>query len=502
MKEKQKLTTSFGKPVDSDLASSTAGEKGAVLIQDAHLLEKLGHFNRERIPERVVHAKGAGAGGYFELTRDVSRYTCADFLSKVGNKTEVFARFSTVGGEKGSADSERDPRGFAVKFYTQEGNFDMVGNNTPVFFIRDALKFPDFIHTQKRNPETNLKDPNMFWDFLSLTPESVHQTTILFSDRGTPRNHRSMNGYSGHSFMWYNSEGEYVWVKMHFKTESGIRNFTDAEAEETRGTDPDTATRDLFDSIEKGDFPSWRVEIQVMTPEQAEEFRFNPFDVTKVWPHREYPVITIGRMVLNRNPVNYFAEVEQAAFSPGSLVPGIGPSPDKMMQARIFGYHDAHLHRLGPNYSLIPVNSPKAAETANYQRDGAMRVDGNGGSGPNYWPNSYAEPAPAPDNPLPPLEVFGMADRYEVELTDGDFLQAGDLYRKVMTETDREHLVGNIAGHLGNAKKFLQRRQAALFYKADEDYGTRVALALGLDVKEIERLAAMSQAERVKQTTP
>ena len=498
----KKLTTSFGKPVESDLASASAGEKGPLLLQDVHLVDKLAHFNRERIPERVVHAKGAGAGGYFQLTRDVTQYTCASFLSEVGKKTEVFARFSTVGGEKGSADSERDPRGFAVKFYTEEGNFDMVGNNTPVFFIRDALKFPDFIHTQKRNPETNLKDPDMFWDFLSLTPESVHQVTILFSNRGTPRNFRSMNGYSGHSFMWYNEEGEYVWVKMHFKTETGIKNFTAGEADEMRGTDPDTATRDLFESIKNGEFPSWRVEIQVMTPAQADEFRFNPFDVTKVWPHGEFPPITIGRMVLDRNPENYFAEVEQAAFSPGNLVPGIGPSPDKMMQARIFGYHDAHRHRLGPNYSLIPVNSPKAAKNANYQRDGAMRVDGNGGKGPNYWPNSYHSPAPLPDNPLPPLDIFGMADRYEVELTDEDFVQAGDLYRKVMTETDREHLIANIAGHLGNAKKFLQKRQTALFYKVDEDYGSRVAEALGLSRKEIETLAAMSQEERVKETTP
>jgi catalase len=414
----------------------------------------------------------------------------------------VFARFSTVGGEKGSADSERDPRGFAVKFYTEEGNFDMVGNNTPVFFIRDALKFPDFIHTQKRDPQTNLKDPNMFWDFLSLTPESVHQTTILFSDRGTPRNFRSMNGYSGHSYMWYNSGGEYVWVKLHFKTETGISNFTAGEAENMRGKDPDTATRDLFDAIEEGNYPSWRVEAQIMTPAQADEFRFNPFDVTKVWPHGEFPPITIGRMVLNRNPENYFHEVEQAAFSPGNLVPGIGPSPDKMMQARIFGYHDAHRHRLGPNYALIPVNSPKASKAANYQRDGAMRVDGNGGSGPNYWPNSYASPAPAPENPLPPLDIFGMADRYEVELTDGDFVQAGDLYRKVMDQTAREHLVSNIAGHLNGAKGFLQRRQAALFWKVDEDYGRRVAEALGLDVNEVKRLAGMSQEERVKATKP
>jgi len=500
--EKKKLTTNFGKPVDSDLTSMSTGPKGPLLLQDIHLLEKLAHFNRERIPERVVHAKGAGAHGFFEVTHDVSRYTCASFLSGVGKRTETFARFSTVGGEKGSADSERDPRGFAVKFYTEEGNFDMVGNNTPVFFIRDAIKFPDFIHTQKRNPETNLKDPDAFWDFLSLTPESIHQVTILFSDRGTPMNYRSMNGYGGHAFMWYNEKGDYHWVKLHFKTESGIRNFTGDEADKMRGIDPDIATRDLFDSIAQGVFPSWRLEIQVMSPEQAKTYRYDPFDVTKVWPHGDFPPIPVGRLVLNRNPENYFADVEQAAFSPGNLVPGIGPSPDKMMQARVFGYHDAHRHRLGPNYHLIPVNAPKASGFVNYQRDGAMRVDDNGGKGPNYWPNSMATPAPDPGRALPPIDVFGMADRHPFVLSDVDFVQAGELYRKVMTDSDRKHLVANITGHLGNAKKSIQKRQTALFYKVDPDYGTRVAEGLGLNVKEIAGLAAMSQDERVGKTTP
>ncbi len=500
MSNKEKLTTNFGKTVDSDLASRTAGERGPVLIEDVHLVEKLAHFNRERIPERVVHAKGAGAHGYFEVTNDVSKYTCASFLSEVGKKTEVFARFSTVGGEKGSADSERDPRGFAVKFYTEDGNFDMTGNNTPVFFIRDALKFPDFIHTQKRNPETNLKDPDMFWDFLSLTPESVHQVTILFSDRGTPRNHRSMNGYGGHAFMWYNEKGEYNWVKLHFKTEQGIDNFTGKEADHMREVDPDTSTRDLFDAIKRGDYPSWSVEMQVMTPKQAEECPFNPFDVTKVWPHGDHPMIKVGRMVLNRNPENYFAEVEQAAFSPGNLVYGMAPSPDKMMQARIFGYPDAHRHRLGPNYHLIPINLPKAAKTANYQRDGIMRVDGNGGAGPNYWPNSYAAPAPDGGRAVPPIDITGLADRYEVKLADLDFTQPGELYRKVMDDTARENLVSNITGHLSGAAKPIQKRQAALFFKVDEDYGTRVALGLGLDVNEIRKLAGMSQKERVEAT--
>jgi len=499
-KDDKMLTTGFGMPVDNDLNSVTAGPKGPVLVQDVHLIEKLAHFDRERIPERVVHAKGAGAHGYFEVTRDVSQYTRAIFLSKPGKRTEVFLRFSTVGGEKGSADSERDPRGFAVKFYTEEGNYDMVGNNTPVFFIRDPLKFPDFIHTQKRNPATNLKDPDMFWDFLSLTPESIHQVTILFSDRGTPKGFRNMNGYSSHTYMWYNEKGEYHWIKFHFKTEQGIQNFSGQEADRMRGIDPDVATRDLHQAIARGEFPAWRVEVQIMTPEQAKSYKFDPFDITKVWPHADFPPLAIGRMVLDRNPENYFAEVEQAAFSPGNFVPGIGPSPDKMLQGRLFSYHDTHRHRLGPNYHLLPVNAPKAAPMASYQRDGAMRFDNNGGGGPNYWPNSFGGPAPVPGTGIPPIDVAGAAARHAYVLGDVDFVQAGALYRKVMTDTDREHLVGNIVGHLGGAKKAIQLRQTALFFKADPEYGERVAKGLGLNVDEVKKLAAMSQEERVKAT--
>jgi catalase len=492
---KKPLTTGFGAPVDNDLSSQTAGPKGPVLIQDAHLTEKLAHFDRERIPERVVHAKGAGAHGYFEVTHDVSKYTRAKFLSEVGKQTEVFARFSTVGGEKGSADSERDPRGFALKFYTEDGNYDMVGNNTPVFFIRDTLKFPDFIHTQKRNPETNLKDPDMFWDFLSLTPESIHQVTILFSDRGTPRSYRHMNGFSSHTYMWFNEKGEHHWVKLHFKTEQGIRNFTGEEAARMRGIDPDVATRDLHAAIAGGDYPSWRLEVQIMTPEQAKTYRFDPFDITKVWPHADFPPVTIGRMVLNRNPENYFAEVEQAAFSPANFVPGIGPSPDKMLQGRLFSYHDTHRHRLGPNYNLLPVNAPKAATVQNYQRDGAMRFDDNGAGAPNYWPNSFGGPSPDPDAAAPPIDVSGLAARHEYVLGDVDFVQAGDLYRKVMSDEDREHLISNIVGHLGGAQERIQIRQTALFYRADPDYGERVAEGLGLDLEEVRRLATMPLGE-------
>jgi len=498
--EKKKLTTASGAPVDDDQNTVTAGPRGPALMQDVHLMEKLAHFNRERIPERVVHAKGAGAHGVFECTAEMSKYTRARFLSEAGKKTEVFARFSTVGGEKGSADAARDPRGFAVKFYTEEGNYDMAGNNTPVFFIRDPLKFPDFIHTQKRDPATNAPNPDMFWDFLSLTPESIHQVTILFSDRGTPRSYRHMNGYSSHTFKWYNAAGEVFWVQYHFKTEQGIENLTREEATRLAGEDPNHATNDLYATIAKGDFPSWKVCVQIMPAKDAAGYRWNIFDITKVWPHADYPLVEIGRMTLNRNPANYFAEVEQSAFSPGNFVPGIGPSPDKMLQARVISYHDAHLYRLGPNYQLLPINAPKACQAANYQRDAHMRFDDNAGGGPNYWPNSMGGPAPDPTVAEPPIDLEGQAARHPQELTDDDFFQAGELYRRVMTDTDREHLVGNIAAHLGGAQKRIQRRQAAIFYKADPDYGRRVAEALDLDLTEVERLASMSQDERVEAT--
>lgn len=489
------LTTNFGTPVDDDQNSITAGNPGPVLMQDVHLLEKLAHFDRERIPERVVHAKGAGAYGYYEVTEDMSKYTRAKFLSPVGKRTEVFVRFSTVGGEKGSADAERDPRGFAVKFYTEEGNYDMVGNNTPVFFIRDPLKFPDFIHTQKRNPATNLKNPDMFWDFLSLTPESIHQVTILFSDRGTPRTYRNMNGYSSHTFKWYNAKGEFFWVQYHFKTEQGIQNLTRQEAELMKGKDPDHATRDLHKAIERGEYPAWRVEVQLMTPEQASNYRFDPFNITKVWPHSDFPPITIGRMVLNRNPENYFAEVEQSAFSPANFVPGIAASPDKMLQGRLFSYHDTHRHRLGPNYHLLPVNASKSSHMTNYQRDGFMRFDNNGGGSPNYYPNSFGGPEPKAEVAEPDVTVSGIAARQKYTHPNDDFVQAGELYRKVMTDNDRDHLIGNIVEHLGGAQKRIQLRQAVLFYKADPDYGRRVAEGLNLDLKEIERLADKSLQE-------
>lgn len=499
-KSKNTLTTAFGIPVGDDQNSMTAGARGPVLIQDMHLIEKLAHFDRERIPERVVHAKGAGAHGYFEVTADVTKFTKAAFLSQIGKKTEVFVRFSTVGGEKGSADAARDPRGFAIKFYTKEGNYDLAGNNTPVFFIRDPLKFPDFIHTQKRHPATNLPDADMFWDFLSLTPESVHQVTILFSDRGTPATYRHMNGYSSHTFKWYNAKGESFWVQYHFKTDQGIRNLTRKEATKLCGEDPNHATRDLYESIERGDYPSWTLEMQILMPEQAKDFAWDIFDITKVWPHAEVPPIKVGKLVLNRNPANYFAEVEQAAFCPGNVVPGIAISPDKMLQARVFSYHDTHIHRLGPNYHLIPVNAPKCAPEKSYQRDGFMQTGANGGGGPDYWPNSFGGPQPDPQASEPPFEVSGSAARYPYQHSNDDFVQAGNLYRKVMSDQDRQNLIGNIVDHLGGAQRRIQLRQAAIFYKADPDYGRRVAEGLGLDVTEVERLAQMSRGERVEAT--
>jgi catalase len=479
---KKKLTTNFGRKVDDDQNSVTAGTRGPVLLQDVHLIDKLAHFNRERIPERIVHAKGAGAGGYFEVTKDVTKYTKANFLSQVGLRTEVFARFSTVGGEKGSADAERDPRGFAVKFYTKEGNYDLVGNNTPVFFIRDPLKFPDFIHTQKRNPETNLKDANMFWDFLSLTPESLHQVTILFSDRGTPKSFRYMNGYGSHTFKWYNKDGEYWWVKYHFKTNQGAQNLTREEAEHMKGVDPDHATRDLHDAIKRGEYPSWTLQVQIMPPEDADKYRFDIFDVTKVWPHGDYPPMEVGRMVLNRNPSNYFAEVEQAAFSPGSFVPGIAASPDKMLQGRLFAYQDAHRYRLGPNYLLLSVNRPKGVKVENYQRDGLMRFDENGGGTPNYYPNSFGGPEPDIQTAEPTYKVEGNSARQPYTHPNDNFTQPGDLFRKVMKDQDRAHLIGNIVSHLHNANKEIQIRQTKLFAKADPEYGLRVAEGLGIEI--------------------
>ncbi|MGR9541929.1 catalase KatA [Priestia megaterium] len=477
---KNNLTTSWGAPVGDNQNSMTAGSRGPTLIQDVHLLEKLAHFNRERVPERVVHAKGAGAHGYFEVTNDVSAYTKAAFLSEAGKRTPLFARFSTVAGENGSADTVRDPRGFAVKFYTEEGNYDLVGNNTPVFFIRDAIKFPDFIHTQKRDPRTHLKNPTAVWDFWSLSPESLHQVSILMSDRGIPATLRHMHGFSSHTFKWVNAEGDGVWVKYHFKTEQGVKNLSPDVAAKLAGENPDYHTEDLFNAIEKGDFPSWKLYVQIMPLEDADTYRFDPFDVTKVWSQKDYPLIEVGRMVLDRNPENYFAEVEQATFSPGTLVPGIDVSPDKMLQGRLFAYSDAHRYRVGANHQALPINRPRS-EVNNYQRDGQMRFDDNGGRSVYYEPNSFGGPTESQENKQAAYPVSGVADSVAYDHND-HYTQAGDLYR-LLSKDERTRLVANIVEAMKPVEKEeIKLRQIQHFYKADPEYGTRIADGLGLSV--------------------
>ncbi len=473
------LTNNFGAPLADNEHSQTAGERGPVVLQDYLLLEKLAHFDRERIPERVVHAKGAGAFGYFHASADLSEYTRAHLFGAAGRTTEVLVRFSTVGGEKGSADAERDPRGFAIKFYTQDGNYDLVGNNTPVFFIRDAFKFPDMVHTHKRNPQSNLKDPDAFWDFFSRTPESTHMVTVLFSDRGIPKNYRQMHGFGSHTFKWVNARGKACYVKYHFKTEAGIANLTDDEAKALVARDPDHATRDLFEHIRSGQVAAWQAFVQIMPLEDADTYRYDPFDVTRVWRYQDYPLIPIGRLVLDRNPDNFYAEIEQAAFSPANFVPGIEPSPDKLLQGRLFAYPDTQRHRLGPNYALIPVNCPHARGIDNYQRDGAMRVDNNGGSSPNYSPNGRGGAEPDVTAAESPTVVSGATVRREYPRAGraDDFEQAGLLYR-VLGESERGRLVANIAGHLGQASREVQERQVEHFVRADAEYGARVKSAL------------------------
>jgi catalase len=476
-------TTDSGIPAASDEHSLTVGPDGPVLLQDHYVIQKMQHFNRERVPERVVHAKGGGAFGYFEVTADVTPWTRAAFLNTVGKRTPVLLRFSTVAGEQGYPDTVRDPRGFAIKLYTEEGNYDLVGNNTPVFFVRDPTKFQDFIHSQKRLPDTGLRSNNMQWDFWTLSPESLHQVTILMSDRGTPRTWRNQNGYSSHTFMWVNASGDRFWVKYHFKTEQGIQNFTDAEAKAVSAEDPDFHRRDLHDAIQKKDFPSWRLEMQIMPFEDAAGYRFNPFDLTKVWPHGDYPPMTIGRLVLDRNPENFFAEIEQAAFSPANMVPGVGPSPDKMLLGRLFSYHDTHLHRIGPNYEQLPVNRPKS-QVNSYNKDGFMTYLHHGNQ-PVYAPNSYGGPKadsmryPDPSWFVDSDEIMRSASTLHAE--DNDFAQPGNLYRDAMSQTDRDHLVNNLVGHLSDdVERVIQERAIALWSQVDPDLGSRVAQGLGI----------------------
>ncbi len=474
---KKQLTTSAGIPVGDNQNSLTAGPRGPLLVQDWQLFEKHAHFNRERIPERVVHAKGSGAYGVFKVTHDITKYTKASIFSKVGKETECFFRFSTVAGERGAADAERDVRGFAMKFYTDEGNWDLVGNNTPVFFVRDPYKFPDFIRTQKRDPKSNLRSNTAMWDFWSLSPESLHQVTILMSDRGLPRSYRNMNGYGSHTYSLINDKNERIWVKFHLKTAQGHEFYTNEEAAALVGKDRESHQRDLFESIENGDFPKWNVKIQVMTKEQAKNAPFNPFDLTKVWPHGDYPLIDVGVVELNRNPENYFAEVEQSAFSPANMVPGISHSPDKMLQFRIFSYADTHRYRLGVNYEQIPVNRPKV-EVNTYHRDGKMRFDGNYGGSVNYEPNSFDGPVENKIYLEPPLEIEGGADRYDHREGNDDYTQAGNLFR-LMDKGQQQRLFSNTAEAMDGVPKNIVDRQLGHLEKADPAYaeGVRKALA-------------------------
>jgi catalase len=486
--ENKTLTTSHGAPVGDNQNSMTAGSRGPTLLQDFHLIEKLAHFNRERVPERVVHAKGAGAHGYFEVTNDLSKYTKAKVFNGVGKRTPLFIRFSTVAGELGSADTVRDPRGFAVKFYTEEGNYDIVGNNTPIFFIRDAIKFPDFIHTQKRDPKTHLKNPTAIWDFWSHSPESLHQVTYLMGDRGIPATLRHMNGYGSHTFKWVNAKGEAAWVKYHFKTEQGVKNMSNELAATLAGENPDYHTEDLFNSIEKGDYPKWKLYVQIMPLEDANTYRFDPFDVTKVWSHKDYPLVEVGTMVLDRNPENYFAEVEQATFSPGTMVPGVEASPDKMLQGRIFAYSDAHRYRVGANHAALPINRPRA-EVNNYQRDGKMRFDNNGGGSVYYEPNSFDGPKEAHQHKQIPFEVSGEAAQVSYDQND-HYTQAGDLYR-LMDEDEKARTVENVVGAMKPVEREDIKLRATLnFYKADAEFGEQIAKGLGLTLpKEVQNIS-------------
>ncbi len=482
MAKRVTLTTEAGAPVIDNQHAQTAGPTGPVLLQDHYLIEKLARFNRERIPERVVHAVGSGAYGYLEVTSgDVPRWTRMKAFSAVGKRTPVLVRFSTVAGSRGAPDTARDPRGFAVKAYTEDGNWDLVGNNTPVFFLRDGIKFPDFIHSQKYDPYTNRQEPENVWDFFSRSPEATHQFTWLFGDRGIPASYRHMDGFGSHTFQWVNAAGERCWVKFHFKTDQGIRCLAAGEAARLGGQDPAYTHKELYDAIERGERPSWTLKVQVMPERDAASYRFDPFDLTKIWPHGDYPLVPIAKLVLDRVPQNYFAEVEQAAFDPANFVPGVGPSPDRMLQARLFAYGDAHRYRLGVNHTRLPVNAPKGMEggggARNYGRDGAMRFDDNGGRAPNYEPNSFDGPAETGERYELGFAVAGTVGpaQHVRHAEDDDFVQAGALYR-VMKEDERARLVEAIAGSLAQVKRDeIVERSIEHFRKADAEYGRRVA---------------------------
>ncbi len=479
----KKLTTNAGCPVADNQNVMTAGPRGPQLLQDVWYLEKLAHFDREVIPERRMHAKGSGAYGTFTVTHDISKYTRAKIFSEIGKKTDLFARFTTVAGERGAADAERDIRGFALKFYTEEGNWDLVGNNTPVFFLRDPMKFPDLNHAVKRDPRTNLRSAKNNWDFWTSLPEALHQVTIVMSDRGIPATYRHMHGFGSHTFSFINKDNERSWVKFHFQSQQGIKNLTDAEAETLIGQDRESHQRDLYDSIENGDFPKWTLAVQIMPEADAGKVGYNPFDLTKIWPHEDYPLIQIGEFELNRNPENFFAEVEQSAFNPASVVPGIGFSPDKMLQGRLFSYGDAQRYRLGVNHNLIPVNAPRCP-VHNYHRDGAMRVDGNHGSTIGYEPNNQGEWAEQPDYSEPPLELTGAAAHWDHREDDDYFSQPGVLFRQ-MSEAQQQVLFENTARSVGGAPREIQLRHIRHCFKADPAYGEGIAAALGIGADEI-----------------
>lgn len=474
---KKTMTTTGGNPIADNQNSLTAGERGPVLLQDYQLIQKLAHQNRERIPERVVHAKGSGAFGVLEITEDISKYTKAKVLQK-GEKTKLLLRFSTVAGERGAADAERDVRGFALKFYTKEGNWDLVGNNTPVFFVRDAYKFPDFIHTQKRDPQTNLRSNTAMWDFWSLSPESLHQVTILMSDRGLPKSYRNINGYGSHTYSLINSKNERFWVKFHFKTLQGIETLTNKEAETIVGKDRESNQRDLFENIEKGNFPKWSFEIQIMSEEEAKKCSFNPFDLTKVWPHGDYPMIKVGTMTLNENPKNYFQQVEQASFSPSNIVPGISYSPDKMLQARIFSYPDAQRYRVGTHYEMLPVNRP-IVEVNTYNLDGSMNFDIKEPTKAFYEPNSFDGPVEDKSYLEPDLAVGDIAKRYDHRVGNDDFSQPRALFL-LMSNSQKEQLFSNIKDAMAGVPRDIVDRQIALFEKVHPDYAAGVKKALGI----------------------
>lgn len=481
------IRTAAGAPVDNNQDSMVIGPRGPMMLQDVWFQEKMAHFDREVIPERRMHAKGSGAFGTFTVTHDITKYTKASIFSEVGKKTEMFARFSTVAGERGAADAERDIRGFALKFYTEEGNWDLVGNNTPVFFFRDPLKFIDLNHAVKRDPRTNMRSPNTNWDFWSSLPEALHQVTILMTERGIPASYRHMHGFSSHAYSFINADNERVWVKFHFRSQQGILNLTDQEAAKVVAADRESHQRDLYTAIENGNFPKWKMYVQIMTEEQADKMVYNPFDLTKIWYKKDFPLIEVGEFELNRNPDNYFQDVEQAAFAPSSVVPGISFSPDRMLQGRLFSYTDAQRYRLGVNFHQIPVNSPKGVETPHsFHRDGSMRVDGNMGSQLHYEPNSYGNWTENKSAALPPEKAKGDVFRYDFREDDHDYYsQPGDLYR-ALNDDQKEVLYWNIARNMGDSTLQIKHRFIDSCYRADENYGKGVAKALGIDINEVD----------------